>query len=82
MWFHCLGSICLYEKTYKSARLLQNFYIHMLPDVINGQAHCLYVRYALKSFNLLEGNFADIFLLKVQLKQIELGMFALSKLGR
>ena len=27
----------------------------MLPDVINGQAHCLYVRYALKCFNLLEG---------------------------
>ena len=29
----------------------------MLPDVINGQAHCLYVRY-----------FAGIFLLIVQLK--------------
>ena len=27
----------------------------MLPDVINGQAHCLYVRYALNCFNLLEG---------------------------
>ena len=27
----------------------------MLPDVINGQAHCLYVRYALKCFNLFEG---------------------------
>ena len=27
----------------------------MLPDVINGQAHCLYVRYAEKCFNLLEG---------------------------
>ena len=25
----------------------------MLPDIINGQAHCLYVRYALKCFNLL-----------------------------
>ena len=40
----------------------------MLPDVTNGQAHCLYVRNVLKYFNLLEGNFADIFLLKVQLK--------------
>ena len=39
----------------------------MLPDVINGQAHCLYVRYAKKCFNLLEG-ITDIFLLKVQLK--------------
>ena len=29
----------------------------MLPDVINGQAHCLY-----------RGNFADIFLLIAQLK--------------
>ena len=27
----------------------------MLPDVINRQAHCFYVRYALKCFNLLEG---------------------------
>ena len=23
--FHCLGFICLYEKTYKSESLLQNF---------------------------------------------------------
>ena len=27
----------------------------MLPDVINGQAHCLYVIYAKKCFNLHEG---------------------------
>ena len=27
----------------------------MLPDGMNGQAHCLYVRYAKKCFNLLEG---------------------------
>ena len=27
----------------------------MLPDVINGQAHRLYVRYAKKCINLLEG---------------------------
>ena len=27
----------------------------MLPDVINGQAHCLYVRYAKKYLNLFEG---------------------------
>ena len=25
--FHCLGFICLYEKTHKSASLLQNFLI-------------------------------------------------------
>ena len=35
----------------------------MLPDVINGQAHYLNVRYASP-----RGNFADIFLLIVQLK--------------
>ena len=39
----------------------------MLPDVINGQAHCLYIRYALNVL-ISSGNFADIFLLKVQLK--------------
>ena len=39
----------------------------MLPDVRNGQACCLYVRYAEKCFNLL-GEFADIFLLIAQLK--------------
>ena len=48
--FHCLGFICLYEKTHKSASLLQKFeyqrLLHMLPDIINGQAHCLYVKYA------------------------------------
>ena len=48
--FHCLGFICLYKKTFKSASLLQNFSYqrlsHMLPDVINGQANYLYVRYA------------------------------------
>ena len=48
--FHCLGFVCSYEKTHKSASLLQNFkyqrLYYMLPDVINGQAHCLYVRYA------------------------------------
>ena len=45
----------------------------MLPDVINGQAHCLYVRYALKMFLSPRGNFADIFLLIVQLKLHRIG---------
>ena len=39
----------------------------MLLDVINGQAHCLNVRYA-NNVLISRGNFADIFLLIVQLK--------------
>ena len=39
----------------------------MLPDVINGQAHYLCRRYA-KNFQSPRGKFADIFLLKVQIK--------------
>ena len=39
----------------------------MLPDVINGQAHCLYVRYALNVLISLR-EFNDTFLLEVQLK--------------
>ena len=48
---HCLEFICLYEKTHKSASLFHFFLkseavTYVTPDVINGQAHCLYVRYA------------------------------------
>ena len=39
----------------------------MLPDAINGQAQCLYARYALNVL-ISSREFADIFLLKVQLK--------------
>ena len=40
----------------------------MLPDVINGQAHCQMPKICLKMFKSPRGNFADIFLLIVQLK--------------
>ena len=43
----------------------------MLPDVINGQAHCLYVRYAKKCFNLIEGFLQAYIFLKYNSSCIE-----------
>ena len=40
----------------------------MLPGVINGQAHCLLRKICLKMFKSPRENFADIYLLKVQLR--------------
>ena len=43
----------------------------MLPDVINGQAHCLYVRYAKNCFNRLEGILQTFSFLKYNSSCIE-----------